>query len=435
MLLTELILELKQQGKNILADCLENMQDKTAAEYSQELWNTALSEISIEPALIRAIEKELTRCDYSTEESSRIIDSFKKYRLLQTAPHTGLHEGARLLSLHWLGTVSMPQDAYYICATFSGIPFGNDSYPGAVSVSSKHAITDLFMSNSLLIPDFVKRDQDRLRDTGDVGFHRISLVPKEYRDTLVYRSQVPEKFWDVWNQLVAPIQNLISQDLQDKKDFTKIMLKSSENSTRRALGRKQIVYLDGNEIISNYLQEVLADKDHFIYKMFFEQDMHAKIMRTWQTNTHFFYEVVSRESGETQTHAYIDSLVLKTKFGETPITPAGLIEKLKNTKLSPGIFLTFTVFSFLNGLTCLGGFKQVGYLTEYKKTWLESELLPHDITAVKTDALTTGMIIDASGHALTPIDVALGSEFNASPSMPMEELILPIAPILRGFKL
>lgn len=169
--------------------------------------------------------------------------------------------------------------------------------------------------------------------------------------------------------------------------------------------------------------------------MFFDLDTHKQVMDIWSKDAHFFYDLVDSQNGKKQVHAYIDEFILKNKINEEHITPYSLINKLRNDRLCPGVFLGFTILSFLNGFQCFGSFKQVTYLADYKNTWLESGLLPVDIKNIRTDSLTTGALPNTEMQYVTAIDMILNTKWNPNDNVNcFNDIILPMQDRLIGFK-
>jgi len=431
----ELIKTLESQGKNTLANVIAKSGNLTIDQYSKYLWDYD-TQIPLEPALIQAFQMEFKRLGIDEIKGSEIIDSFEKYRTLQTAPHTGLLDSTSVpaMALHTVALESIPFDSYYVVGTFSGIPFGNDSYPGALSFNINNDFENIIDKESVYYNSFKKRQIDRIRDVENERYNRMALYENTMRDDLVYRSVIPPLFKSVYPYLNNKVKDYLKYQDGDT-DFTKVMLNSVQSFSQKLFNNEKIIFVDINEVITNYLTIVLKDTDHFIYKMFFNEDTHKKVMEIWSHNAHFFYDIVKTDSGKKQVHAYIESLLLKNIHNQQEINPEKLIQKLKNDRFCPGVFLGFTVLSFLNGFQCFGSFKQVSYLTDYKKTWLESNLLPTDITNVRTDSLTTGALPNENDQYKTAIDIILGASWQSPDgNTKFNDMLFPIQDRLIKFK-
>jgi len=94
-----------------------------------------------------------------------------------------------------------------------------------------------------------------------------------------------------------------------------------------------------------------------------------------------------------------------SKSGVQPLHKKQLIQELKNETLCPGIFVTFLVLRFLNGIRCLGSFYQLEYIEEYRKKWV---LLDLDwslfLDKEEEEMLTTGRLVEEE-KPLWPLDL------------------------------
>lgn len=436
MNIQELVAILETQGKNTLANVIASKGSFGIADYSKYLWEYS-ADITLEPELIQAFKIEFSRLGIDVSIWDEIIQSINKHRTLQTAPHTGLLDSTSVpaFTLHSIALNNIPNDAYYVVGTFSGIPFGNDSYPGVLSWNIEKDFDQVIAKDSIYCSTFKKRQADRLRDVPSEKYNRLSLYENTMRDDLVYKSIIPETFKKIYPSLTGSVKEYLQYKDGDT-DFTRVMLNSCQEFSQIIFNNKKIIYIDINEVISNYLTIVLKNPEHFIYKMFFDMDTHKKIMDVWSHDAHFFYDLVDSQNGKKQVHAYVDEFILKNKINEEHITPEILIDKLANSRLCPGVFLGFTILSFLNGFQCFGSFKQVSYLTDYKNTWMGSGLLPHDISNVRTDSLTTGALPDVDARYITAIDMILGSKWDPSKNVAcLNDIILPMQERLIGFKI
>lgn len=427
----ELIQIFREQGKNVLADILEKDGERTIKDYSHDLWSYQ-STLPMEQALKNAFVKEFSRLDIPESSHADIVHSLEKYRSIQTGPHTGFHDSNRLMTAHAVALEALPEDAYYVVCTFSGIPFGNDSYPGALSWSKVHAFEDVLVDNELIRKAQAKQ-KDRERDLGVEPYYRLSLYPAKDRDVLVYRSIVTEQYRTYHEKFNPSLQTLFPQ-AEAGDSFTKVMLQSYQALLQNGFPNKKIIAVDVNEVISNYMQEILSDKNHYMYKMFFDAESHELILKHFSTSEHFFYDTHMFGSKEKSVHTYIEQFLLKSSVRNEEITSEKLQQLLKDTKLCPGIFLGFTVLAFINGFQCFGSFKQVHYLTDYKEKWLNLGWFTHPIADIPTGSLTTGGHPDEAMRSITPIDIALCTKWNLDQKLTIENILLPIENVLRAFK-
>ena len=109
------------------------------------------------------------------------------------------------------------------------------------------------------------------------------------------------------------------------------------------------------------------------------------------------------------------------------LTQENLINEIKSGDLCPGLFLGFTVLSFLNGFVCFGGFEQIEYLADFKQKWLKLDLLDNEIVnSSTTSAFTSGRCVDESGEGIHPLDLLLGLEMRFNENQSVGELMEPL---------
>ena len=104
-----------------------------------------------------------------------------------------------------------------------------------------------------------------------------------------------------------------------------------------------------------------------------------------------------------------------------------IIHGLEKGLLCPGLFLVFTVLSFINGLTCFGSFEQVEYLAEFKRRWIKIGFLEQELVrTVNITALTSGRCVDENETVVHPLDLLLGLEWSFPENITVGELMKPL---------
>lgn len=290
----KLVETLKKTGKTWLATCIEQNWQKTALGYSKEL-NTYSPIQSMEPEMRDAFRKELERLEVENVET--VLKSLEKRRILQTAPHLGATESPRMLCINWLGSLGVPDDEYYIVGMYSGIPFSNNSRPGRIN---------------------------RVNDS-------VNLFPSSMQDDTVFRSIIPEKLMESLKTLPEKIKKLLPEAKLDDS-YTKWALQTCGNIEKKILRKNNLIYLDINEVVTNYLDAVREKKDH----------------------------------------------------------PMNKIKELSE----PNLFFAFAPL-LLNHFKCFGSFRQVEYLPEYQKRLTKIKFIQDfEIEKVPTANLTTGEFIE-----------------------------------------
>ena len=221
----DIVKTLKDSGKLRLANCIEKNWDKTCLDYSKEL-NFWRPKRSMEKELVRAFGKELERLDIKGIWKEEILDSIKKRRVLQTTPHLGATEGPRFFCINWLGSLGVPEEESYIVGMYSGIPFSNHTRPGRIN-----------------------KNKDS-----------VNLFPSTLQDSLVYRSKIPNKLPEEMNKLPDKIAKFFPH-AKAGGSYTKWALQTCQYIERRILKKNNLVCLDINEVVADYLVQVLKNME------------------------------------------------------------------------------------------------------------------------------------------------------------------------------
>lgn len=385
----DLVKILKKSGKLHLAECIEQNWDKSALAYSKEL-NFWRPKKPMEKELLQAFSKELQRLDMDDDYRSEILNSIKKRRVLQTAPHLGATESPRMLSINWLGSLGVPEKPastaggdFYVVGMFSGIPLSNHSRPGRIN---------------------------KAKDS-------INLFPSNMQDGLVYRSVIPEK-------LVEAVENLPEKIVKFfplakvEKSYTKWALESCQHIERKILGKNNLVFLDINEVVANYLAQVLTNRFHIMHKIFFDPKIRNEFAKAFSNEIMFYTPVMDGKYEKMKS----------VKFSEISVSSSTkLIKELKNGRLCPALLPTFLALVFLNQFKCFGSFRQVEYLPEYQEKLAKLKFMKDfKVEKIPTANLTTGSLEEK----LFPADILLGAKFKANPKILFGELLLPIKEVL-----
>lgn len=380
---------LRGEGKTSLALCIDTNWNKTAALYSTEL-NSWQYQKGMEPELREAFGRELDRLEVKEDLKSKILNSLEKRRILQTAPHLVAIESPRMLCINWLGSLGVNPEDFYVVAMFSGIPFSNSFRPGRIN----------FKENS------------------------VNLFTSSMQDGLVYRSLIQSKLGDAVKNLSPLITSLLPQGIPGES-FTKWALQSCTNIEKKILGKNNLVFLDMNEVVVEYLIKVLRNKTHVMYKIFFDPKTRVEFKKAFPKETIFYHPASDGKYEKTESMTFSTD-TLKSRTREISLKdPEELIAGLKNDRLCPGLAISFLVFAFLNDFKCFGSFYQVEYLPKYQEKFAQLEFMSGlDISKVPTANLTTGVFPD--NVDLYPADIIEGKKFDPSPEILFGELLLPI---------
>ncbi len=352
----EIVSALKKEGKIHLAKCIEENWNKTALEYSKKL-NFWRPKKSMDPELFNAFDKELQRLEFDAISREEILFSIKKRRVLQTAPHLGVTEGPRMLCINWLGSLAVPEKEFYVAGMFSGIPFSNRSRPGRINRKN----------------------------------NEVNLFPSTMQDALVYKSKIPSKLVEKLDTLPERLVKSLPQAAVDAS-YTKWALQACQYAERKILDKNNLVYVDINEVVAEYLIQVLKDRSHIFYKIFFHPEIHKQFMEAFSKETMFYTPVLSGKY-ESMENMIFSEKSLKSKNKEILLdNPEILIKEIEESRACPSIILTFIALSFLNQFKCFGSFAQVEYLPVYQEKLAKLEFMKmFKIETIATSNLTTGV--------------------------------------------
>lgn len=420
---------LREERKDHLANVIEKNWNKTVRDYSASLYKYKPANI-VEPELLNAIQTVLKKYDYSPVEINSISQSFIKHRVIQTTHHLDICTIPRWLTINWLATRGIPKDAWYLVFAFSGIPFGNASRPGCLKFS-QHELTDVVKENTdlykTLKKDLINSKSDRKHD-----LERISIMPSSMQDEIVYRSSVKNRTIEVMNNLTDTLKQYFPiPKLNDS--YTKYALNTTRKIESNVLNLSQIAYLDINEITTEYLLEILKNKNHIVTKILFDPKTRGILAPVIPTEA-IFYSTFTKNSKNRQESVFLtpDGFT-KSENHKLHANPESIINALKNDRLAPGLFLTYLVFKFVNGARCLGSFVAAEYLPTYKEKLIGTGLMKdYNLESIPTDNLTTGMLPDKSLEQVTAIDILLGTKWKPNENMLYGELLLSLMDVLYG---
>ena len=385
---------LKDAEKYRLAECIEKNWNKTALEYSKEL-NFWRPKRPIEKELLNAFGKELERLGTKGIHKSEILDSIKKRRILQTGPHLGATESPRMLCINWLGNLGVLKRDYYIVGMFSGIPFSNRSRPGRINM---------------------KKDS-------------VNLFPSSMQDGLVYRSVIPVKLNESADKLPKKITKYFPSAIVGAS-YTKWALQTCQHIERNILKKNNLVYLDINEVVAEYLTQVLKNRFHVFHKIFFNPKTRAEFMQAFP-NEIMFYAPVMDGKYEKMENMVLSGNKLRSRHKEIDLGNSNiLIQEIKEGRLCPALITTFLALAFLNQFKCFGSFAQVEYLPVYQEKLAKLKFMKEfKIEKISTSNLTTGVFPEKRN--IYPADILIqGEKFKQSEQTLFGELLLHMKSVL-----
>ncbi len=366
---SELILELKNSGKTLLANHIEANWDLTLKEYSAKLHSTKPAK-PLETIFTKALAIEFSRLGLPKPKQSKIFKYLETHRNLQSVGHTASTQTPRFFFISYLHSLSLKKDEPYLLALFSGLPFSNKTRPGRLLMKSGN----------------------------------INLMPSAMQDDLVYQSKIPEGMLKNLENLDPKIKKLLPK-AKVGESYTAWALKAVQKIEGNFLHGSP-VFFDFNEVAKNYLLLALKDDTHPLTKLLFEKN-NLKILEDLFAGEVFFYGR-SKEKYPSIKSYYLKAGALQSNKDKIVLSKENLIFELEQNSLCIGLPLGFLIFAFMNDFLCCGSFAQVEYLPIYKEKFSKIHVLKNLIKNSPIGALTTGGFPNhTSLHAL---DMHLGEK-------------------------
>lgn len=387
---------LKSAGKLRLARAIEENWHKTCLAYSREL-NFWRPKRPIERPLLEAFSEELERIGFTGLYKKEVLETLRRRRVLQTTPHLGATEGPRFFCINWLGSLGVSAKDFYVVAMYSGIPFSNHTRPGRINRKS----------------------------------HAVNLFPSTHQDALVYRSLIPQKLVETFDKLPKNIAKYFPHPVVGES-YTRWALQSCQHIERLVLDKKNLVYLDINEVVARYLTQVLRNSDHVMHKIFFDPKIRDEFMGAFPDEI-LFYAPTMRGKYEEMENFFLHGNMLTSRSRKIDLDhPETLITELRDGRLCPALLPGFLVLAFLNQFKCFGSFAQVEYLPVFQEKLAGLSFMKEfKIESVATSNLTTGVFVD--GKTMYPLDILIsGKKFRPDPETLFGTLLMRMKDTLLG---
>ena len=419
--MASIVASLKRMNRPQLSKVLERWGNESLEEYVQLWWQGPKRPPPLEPELIQAFKETWQQMGWTDVIVKQLLQELEQKRVLQTTMHLTPTEGPTFLASHQLATLKQPKTSNYLVGAYSGVPFSNAAWSGAINYGTKTTLDQILCPFNPLFRQAQSAVVDRIRD----GDHpRLSLIPGKWRDGLVDRSVIPDRLNEIFSDLLPGVRESSLKSITPKNFYDNWALSFSEQLTRTILNNNQIFFFNLNEVIRKYLLNILKDDSHWLTQLFLDP---RKIKSLEKGLAHNWFVTEVEQKGKKK----VEQIHLHNRcFGSAkisiPATPESIILALNEHRFCPGLTLCFWILAFYNGIRCLGGFEQIEYLAE-----LDSKLnqlgLPNLIncTSDQVSFLTTGRCIDQD-YEVYPIDVFLGNSKLPSPEGTLLSWLRPI---------
>ena len=371
--------------------------------YSSKLYQVEPSQ-EIEFTLIQAFESEFYKLGKKVEDIEILVDQLKRFPILQTGHHVTPTNGPTFLTLDLISLLGLPRNHTYLVGAYSGVPFSNAAWSGALSYGNI-PLEKLIQKESSLFNKILKASQERKRH-GNLQ-NRISLISSGFRDDLVFSQPILDPLLLLKKAFTSNL-NVVLEDPANYSDYVSWGVNTCSRIQKQVFQHHRIIYFDLNRVIASYLVHVLrSEKSHPVHEILFGTKMHQKIMDAFGCPAIFYASTRGKESNKSVS-VFLKNFILEIKNEREQTSPIHLAELLENGKICPGLFLIFFILRFLNGFRCFGSFQQIEYLETYRKIWKGlNTSWSLDLRKTFAQSLTTGRYLDTTGAGIWPLDMAI----------------------------
>ena len=399
-----IIASLRFMNRPQLSKVIEKWGNESLEGYGQLWWQGPKRPPPLEPELIQAFTETWQQMGWTDVLVKQLLEELDRKRVLQTAMHLTPTEGPTFLASHQLATLKQPQTSSYLVGAYSGVPFSNAAWSGAINYGTKTSLEQILHPSNPLFRQAQAAVVDRIRD----GDHpRLSLIPSKWRDGLVDRSAIPDRLNELFSDLLPGVRESPLRSIAPKNYYDNWALSFSEKLTRSVLNNHRIYFFNLNEVIRKYLINVLKDDSHWLTQLFLDP-WKIKFLEKELANNWFVTEVEKQGKKKVE-QIHLQNKCFESKTISISAEPESIISVLNNHRFCPGLTLCFWILAFYNGIRCLGGFEQIEYISELDSKLNQLEFLNLiNYSSDQTSLLTTGRCIDQD-YEVYPIDVLLGT--------------------------
>ena len=417
-----IIASLRRMNRLQLSKVLEEWGNKSLEEYGQLYWQGPKRPPPLELELIQAFKETWQEMGWADVIVKQLLQELEQKRVLQTTMHLTPTEGPTFLASHQLATLKQPKTSHYLVGAYSGVPFSNSAWSGAVNYGTKTSLDQILHPSNSLFRQAQSAVVDRIRD----GDHpRLSLIPSKWRDGLVDRSAIPDRLNELFSDLLPGVKDSSLRSIVPKNFYDNWALSFSEQLTRTVLNNNRIYFFNLNEVIRKYLINVLKDNLHWLTQIF-SDPLKIKSLEKELANNWFVAEV-DKQGKKRVEQIHLQNRCFESTTISIPVDPESIISMLNENRFCPGLTLCFWILAFHNGIRCLGGFEQIEYLTELDSKLNQLEFLNLiNYSSDQISFLTTGRCVD-QGYEIYPIDVFLG---NSKLQLPEGTLLNWLQPVI-----
>jgi hypothetical protein len=387
--------------QKVLAQIFEKDGQKSIFEYVNgwKIGKSATSDI-----FINALS-ELLENTYSRETAEGAVNQLKTIPLVSSIDHHGILNHPFFVNSNLVFSLRK-ELKYLICLSTSGVSLNNSSYPSSFVYTSK----DLKIERLSFFPEKMKMAS--VFSAKKIGRQEAEKTLKKVGNLNLDQAG-KNKISGLINEvfLNAKVQNLENFSLQASA-VSNILWK------KFFPGAPEVLYVPVEDLASELICEIARDSKNIFHKLLFTKSGWELLEKHFNNISGSF---ISDKKGSflfwgvdkkgRRVHLKRGGGRLFGENFEVFFEPETICKVLKQRQMYPTSLVCFLLVLYY-GVTCLGGFNQVNWLTEIKNRFLEllSETGLEPESALKIANIETGNFAEAN----LAFGVKSGGVFNAT---------------------
>lgn len=381
-------------------------------------WNVSLRDYSsvlyreygnrtVDPLLISSFRDEFVAFGLSEQQTLSYIDQLLSLRTLQITHHVTPTNGPTFLGADIIALAGLPKGYSYLVGAVSGLPYSNPAMSGCL-LYSKSNVDQILQKGSIEYREALRAHPENSSNRQSVlPSKKVSLIPSRMRNALVYPSTISKRLLSTWNALTPQCHNVLHAPSSDSL-YSYWACKSCAAIQRKIFGREDILYFDINRVVSRYLYKCLEEQHHPFAALLLDGPHMNSLVDSYNNPTLF---LGTEDSNETPKVVPYCATVkgIRNENNAKIVSIAEIKCRLLNGTICPSMLLITFALRFINGIRCLGGYRQVEYIEEYRRSWRLLNIGDDACEESQSDVtLTTGRVCD-NGYPVFPLDLVIAN--------------------------
>lgn len=368
----------------------------------------------IKNELLDAFEQEVAkRLDSKIALAAK--NQLNKYYFVSTADHHGPVLHPYFLNSNLVTSLigqEFSDNTATIVLSCANVSQNNSSFPRGIMFNS--------VSNDQVQLHHVPILPASSRLSPVIGFrpYRSEEINKAKKDICHRRdgNQLDNSTAEKLTYLIDEIYNnktLALPSFADQITYSNFLLWRKFFSLQKITG-PDLIYLPQEELVKTLLIKHHLNNDTIINKIIFDQNIRKLFDQHFEGieggfdqkqnhGSYLFWALPKNGKYRLQLWRSGDYLVSADNSYRINISPEAIFQALSNDELIPSTLLCMIVLSMYYGLTCLGGFCQVNYLTEMKRAYIGllndiNKKNDQELTRLNTTLLGEDLLVAFLGH-------------------------------------